>query len=104
MSLRHVFIAALVAAPIAVSAQTANTPGGQAATGSGLDQTTTNSQRATPGKTSTNPDMTNPSGSLPGKDTTADQKTTQRHRATNKKETGDVPTYPAPAPDGTPTK
>jgi hypothetical protein len=110
MNIRHLLIAALVATPVAVSAQTANTPGGQAATGSGLEQSNTNNaQRATPGRTATSPDMTNPSGSLPARDsttnaTTTTPKTTTRHRATNKTAPGDVPTYPAPAPDGTPTK
>jgi hypothetical protein len=90
-------LAATIAAfPLLVAAQTANQPGGQASTGTPLDQTN-KPENTTPKTTSTSPDANNPAGSLPAK---------PKHHATKKAttQTGDVPTYPAPAPDGTPTK
>jgi hypothetical protein len=96
------FAAASAAVPLIVAAQTANTPGGEAATGSGLDQTKNAPQKTTPKTTQTAPDATNPSGTLPSKDTKASRHALRRDAA--KTETGDVPTYPAPARDGTPTK
>jgi len=91
-------VIALGFATVSVSAlaQTANTPGGQAATGSALDQTTTTPQRNVPKTTATSPDQTNPSGAV--------TKTRTHKTKTNPTEPGDAPTYPAPAPDGTPTK
>ena len=121
--IRTLLIAAAVAAlPLAASAQTANTPGGQAATGTSLDQTKSSPPRATPKTTQPTPDATNPSGSLPARgttpaadvnssttvttDTTASTKASRRaaRKAANTTKPGEVPTYPAPAPDGTPTK
>ena len=114
-----VLAAAVAALPLAVSAQTANTPGGSAATGTPLDQTKGAPQKSTPATTQTTPDTTNPSGSLPSKgassvgangttttDTTDSTKASRRaaRKAANTTKPGDVPTYPAPAVDGTPTK
>jgi hypothetical protein len=92
--------AAFVSVPLAVSAQTANTPGGQAATGSGLDQTTKNPQETTPGRTRTSPDMTNPKGKLPVKHSNGvlDQATDSNPlRPTSKLR--DVPAYPNGTPN-----
>ena len=92
--------AAILCLPPTVAAQTANTPGGQAATGSGLDQTTKNPQETTSGRTRTTTDMTNPKGTMSPKDDDAKTK----RGAANRTKPGDVPTYPAPAPGGEPTK
>ena len=92
--------AAVVCAPLTLAAQTANTPGGQAATGSGLDQTTKNPQENASGRARTTTDMTNPKGTMPQKDDDAKGK----RGAANRTKPGDVPTYPAPAPGGEPTK
>jgi hypothetical protein len=86
----------IVTASFGAFAQTANTPGGQASTGSALDQTNKSSEKTLPKTTATSPDETNPSGALTKSHT---------HKAKTKPTApGDVPTYPAPAPDGTPTK
>ena len=89
----------LSAAPLVVLAQNTNTPGGQASTGTPLDQTKTSSQKPAVDKstTTTNPDaMSNSTGGSMAK--------TKRPKTTNTTPAGDVPTYPAPARDGTPTK
>ena len=101
--------------PLIASAQTADTPGGQASTGTPIEQKP--GKAASPGSTATTPSATNPSGSLskghsmtPNADTTMTNKSgmSKSGKATtdksNKTEPGDVPTYPAPARDGTPTK
>ena len=89
----------LSAAPLVVLAQNTNTPGGQASTGTPLEQTKTSSQKPTFNKSTktTNPDaMSNTTGGSMAK--------TKRSKTPNATPAGDVPTYPAPAPDGTPTK
>ena len=87
----------LIATPLAVLAQTANTPGGQASTGSAIDKSAPN----VPATTATSPDMTNPSGSLPPKSGKTMKKPLGKSNTT---QPGDASTYPAPAKDGTPTK
>lgn len=117
--MRTVLALTLVVAPLAVMAQTANSPGGSAATGTGLDQTKPSGQRSSgpTGDTATNPGMTNPGGTLNKgtsssttgssmSDTTPSGKSKMKGPKGKANETapGEVPTYPAPAKDGTPTK
>ena len=92
---------AIASLSLAAFAQTANTPGGQAATGTQLDQTTKSPQNA-PKTTATTPDATNPTGSTTPGHTTGTTGTSPR--TANHTAPGDAPTYPAPAKDGTPTK
>lgn len=109
----------LATLPLAASAQTANTPGGSAATGTPLDQTKPMGQSAPTGNSATSPTATNPGGTLsrggaastPGtttgsmSDTTTGKSKMNRSKGkANETATGDVPTYPAPTKDGTPTK
>ena len=96
----------LVAAlPLMLHAQTANTPGGSVSTGTPLDQSKSAPQKTTPSTTATSPTATNPSGS-----TSTDGKAARKARRSSAAKDGtatppgDVPTYPAPAKDGTPTK
>jgi len=104
----HALLAAtLVAVPLIVAAQTANTPGGQASTGTGLDQTKNAPQQTTPTTTKTTPDVTNPSGALPSKETIpahtrAGRRALRRDGA--RTEPDNVPTGPLPARDVTPTQ
>lgn len=106
---------ALVALPLYAGAQTANTPGGSASTGSSLDQTNGAAQKAAPATTSTATSMTNPKGSLPKADESTEpgsatteasrnMKSTSRKNLGKTSKPGDVPSYPAPAKDGTPTQ
>lgn len=89
----------LSVAPLLALAQNTNTPGGQASTGTPLDQTKTSSQKpATDKSTST----TTPDAKSSGSGTMANRKS--KTKASGQTPAGDVPTYPAPAPDGTPTK
>lgn len=117
LPIRTLIASAVLTLPLAVAAQTANTPGGQAATGTPLDQTKSSPQKSTPATTSTTPDATNPSGSLShgmsnstsGSGSSMSKSKTRNTDQMGKGTTtaapaGDVPTYPAPAKDGTPTK
>lgn len=109
-SLRTLLAVGIAAASFTAVAQTANTPGGQAATGTPLDQTNSTPAKTTPKSTSTTPDATNPSGSVthgtPSTSTTGAPMRTSpaTGKATTAVPPGNVPTYPAPARDGTPTK
>ena len=100
----------LAALPLLAQAQTANTPGGQAATGTPIDQTRTTPGKNAPSTTATSPSANNPTGTLnKGSDAMStdggDVKAkTNRKPAKSTAPAGDVPTYPAPAKDGTPTK
>ena len=91
---------ALCATPLLVLAQNTNTPGGQASTGTPIEQTKSSSQK---------PMATSPSGTgANGTSSTAGDGTAMKKKARAKAKdappAGDVPTYPAPARDGTPTK
>jgi hypothetical protein len=101
MNARRLFAAAVIAMlPLSLSAQTANTPGGQAATGSGLDQTTKNPQETTPGRTRTNPDMTNPKGTLsPKRPNSAVDQTGDPNLSRPAAKPRDVPAYPSGTPN-----
>jgi hypothetical protein len=104
--IRHIVATIAVASlPWIVQAQTANAPGGQASTGTPLDQTTS-PQTAAPKTTKTAPSTTNPTGSTSATDASSTAKTpkTRRSMKANDNPPGDVPTYPAPAPNGAPTK
>lgn len=112
----------LATLPLAASAQTANTPGGSAATGTPLDQTKPMSQPGPTGNSATSPNATNPGGTLTRgaspavtgapatttgamSDTTTGKSKMNRSKGkANETAPGEVPTYPAPAKDGTPTK
>lgn len=89
----------LSAAPMLVLAQNSNTPGGQASTGTPLEQTKTSSQKP----------AFNKKPKMNATDTSSDssegmRKPKRRAKTANPTPSGDVPTYPAPATDGTPTK
>lgn len=88
----------LCAAPLVVVAQNSNTPGGQASTGTPLEQTKTSSQKPAFHK---KPKMN--ATDTPGDSSEGMSKPKRRAKAANPTPSGDVPTYPAPAPDGTPT-
>lgn len=107
-------MASVCAAPLLVHAQTSNAPGGSASTGSPLEQSKSSPVNSTPSNTSTAPTTTNPSGSLTkgavkGSDHSTNAKGGEAMSKTkptkgNDVAPGDVPTYPAPTKDGTPTK
>ena len=118
----------LAVASFAASAQTANTPGGSAATGTALDQSKPTGTMAPTGNTATNPSTTNPGGTLnksapatggtmapsstmapsgsmaPAGTTNSSGTARTNSGKANTTKPGDAPTYPAPAKDGTPTK
>ncbi len=105
---------ALTCAPLIVSAQTAGAPGGQASTGTPIEQKPgVGAAPTAPGSTATSPNATNPGGNLSKTPSTTPNdmsKSTsmQKGKPTGDKSSstapGDAPTYPAPARDGTPTK
>jgi hypothetical protein len=93
---KHTLVGLILgAAPLLVLAQTTNTPGGQASTGTPLEQTKTSSQKPA-SDNAMSPTSTSSDGTA--------MKKKSRRKAKNTQQTGDMPTYPAPAPDGTPTK
>ena len=99
----------IAALPFVVQAQTANTPGGSASTGTPIEQTKTAPGKLAPGTTATSPSATNPEGSLPSKGSSSsmkksDSKMSGPGKTAATPPAGEVPTYPAPAKDGTPTK
>lgn len=74
--------ALIVSAPLAAVAQTANTPGGSASTGTPLDQTRTDPGKIAPATTSTSPTTTNPAGNT-GKRTDAKSRDSLSKGTTN---------------------
>ena len=108
MNRKHALVGLILsAAPLLVLAQNTNTPGGQASTGSPLEQTKTSSQKPAFDKSTktTNPDsMANTTSGTMANGSTGTMAKKPRNKTTSTTPAGDVPTYPAPAPDGTPTK
>lgn len=94
----------VAAVPLVVAAQTANTPGGSASTGTPIDQTKSAPGSTAAGSTQTTPDATNPSGSGAKKRKLHAPKLQSHASAKNSTKPGDAPTYPAPTASGQPTK
>lgn len=92
----------LSVAPLLALAQNTNTPGGQASTGTPLDQTKTSSQKPAADKSTSTTSTTTPDATSNGGGTMAKRKS--KAKSSGQTPAGDVPTYPAPTPDGTPTK
>ena len=102
-----------VVMPVVGTAQTANTPGGSASTGSALDQTQGAPARALPRRTQTATDLTNPTGTLPAKERAVGSNATltgtpgtpaKKRRWVRTNRVSPTADAPPPAPDVAPTR
>jgi|GEM_PF-4241572 len=99
----------LVALPLAAFAQTANTPGGSAATGTPLEQDKISPARTTPKTTATTPTTANPTGTLnhmnePGDPNASGKATTTRRQSRPEAPTPTTAPGTPAVPDPAPTK
>ena len=92
MTKTKTLLAALIASvPLLVHAQTANTPGGSASTGTPLDQTKTDPGKIAPPTTSSTPTTTNPSGTMSkGSSTMSKEGMSKTNKPGDKATTGNV--------------